>query len=408
MIDFRPPRLLQRSGATARAFALAALVPVSLALTGPAAAQEPFDVTVYHAFDDETGADPRPTSSAPPGCQITGGGGGVTIDFEGFADGQNIHGTNLGGVTATAPSGFVMVLVNSSDASYHSPVSSVISASYEEPLIFSFDSPQTSVGLWAGDSGGDLDSWQLVAFDAAVGGAVVDTAQQPADDWNGTPYTYLEVSGPGILRVEASWLGPSAPVAYDDLSFSAAGVECIIHGSPNEELDLWIDGGPSASGDEEICMLGEGGGSGDELCGADILLQLSGVGKFRRFVPDAGMSTLVYKPDCVFDEEAEQCLLPPDTTQLRLNFLSGLSTPGTGPRRIGALFVDSTGLDESTPTSVTAFGEAAGAQLQARPIASPADPEVVAVSSVPEPGAMLQLASGLLGLVCLYRLRRRS
>jgi hypothetical protein len=196
-------------------------------------------------------------------------------------------------------------------------------------------------------------------------------------------------------------------VFFDNFSFEAPGVQCVIHGTANEDLELWIDGGPSASGDEEVCMLGEGGGSGDELCGADILFQLSGVGEFSRFVPDAGMSTLVYKPDCVFDEE-DECLLPPGTTQLRLNFLSGLVTPGIGPRRIGSLFVNSTGLNESTPTSVTAFGEAAGANLQARPIASPADPEVVAVSSVPEPGAMLQLASGLLGLGFLYRLRRRS
>jgi hypothetical protein len=184
--------------------------------------------------------------------------------------------------------------------------------------------------------------------------------------------------------------------------------DCVIQGGPNEELKAWINGGPTYSGDEQLCMLGQGGGSGHELCGADILFQLTGVGEFERFEPAPGMDTLVYKPDCVYDEEAEQCLLPAGTTQIRMNFLSGLATPGVGPRSLGSLFVNSTGLDENTSTTVTAFGEAAGANLQERPIASSVDPEVVATSDIPEPGRIVQLVSGLFGLGFLYRLRRRS
>jgi len=471
MIDFRPPRLLQRSAATARAFAPAALALVSLALCGPATAQETFDVTVYHSAD-ALGADPRPASPAPPGCVATGGGGGgpgpySVLVFGSFSVPSGPPVTELAALghsvtqMTTLPPDLSpydviwYVGINVLTAAEQSALAAFLAGgggvylTGERPCCeTSNDAVETLVNtvvvgasVTVGDQG---DISGPYAFNpAAVGG--ITTTPNALTEWSpaapgglaatagldadnilttgagGVPVAAVwdssELAGGAgrlVLMMDVNWFtmsGREQPIENLQTflgSGSGSGFDCVIHGTANEELELWIDGGPTASGDEEVCMLGAGGGSGDELCGADILFQLSGVGEFQRFVPDAGMSTLVYKPDCVYDAESEQCLLPPGTTQLRLNFLSGLATPGTGPRRVGSLFVNSTGLDESTPTSVTAFGEAAGANLQLRPIASPADPEIVAVSYVPEPGGIVQLASGLFGLVCLYRLRKRS
>jgi hypothetical protein len=72
--------------------------------------------------------------------------------------------------------------------------------------------------------------------------------------------------------------------------------------------------------------------------------------------------------------------------------------------------VNSGGSTEELPTVVSAFGEAAGANLQVRPIASAAAPELIATSAaatpVPEPGGAVQILSGLLGLGLLCRRRR--
>jgi hypothetical protein len=402
----RPP-----VGLGAFLFALA-----GLAGAGPALAQGLPAVQVYHS-PSETGEDLR-SATCPPGCDCSGGAGvGMLIDFDELGLDVDIEAANPyeGQPAFSSPGGDAVYTFNSTEIPGFSEPR-MIAPCYLVPgeggseecdsiggaLGVDFATPVRNLSFWAMsiDAGGThlyirvhqegWEAYETVTARVFYTGQLVDLS------------AFSDVD-----KIVVGWEQPGR-VFFDNFSFEAPVVQCVIHGTANEELELWIDGGPAASGDEEVCMLGEGGGSGDELCGADILLQLSGVGEFWRFVPDAGMSTLVYKPDCVYDYEAELCLLPPGTTQLRLNFLSGLVTPGIGPRRIGSLFVNSTQLNESTPTSVTAFGEAAGANLQARPIASAADPEVVAVSSVPEPGAMLQLASGLLGLGFLYRLRRRS
>jgi hypothetical protein len=79
-------------------------------------------------------------------------------------------------------------------------------------------------------------------------------------------------------------------------------------------------------------------------------------------------------------------------------------------RRLGKLVLDSTP-DEGMPvdTRVLVSGVAGiGAKLQVRQIAAGGlAPEVIA-QSLPEPGAVAQIVSGLVGLGCLYRLRRRA
>ncbi|MDD5011801.1 MAG: hypothetical protein PHQ00_06735, partial [Phycisphaerae bacterium] len=103
------------------------------------------------------------------------------IDFESFDDYQNIQGLNLGGVTLTNPtSGNVEIYANDRVGGYyHSPVNSIGSKRFDEddhrlitvnPTVGVFDWPMRYIGLWAGDGGGDMDSWELEAFDAPAGG----------------------------------------------------------------------------------------------------------------------------------------------------------------------------------------------------------------------------------------------
>ena len=184
------------------------------------------------------------------------------------------------------------------------------------------------------------------------------------------------------------------------------------------------------------------GTSGDELCGADILIELQN-GHLTGIEPT--INTLMCSPSCV-DCDAGTCgPLSPEsqTTSIRMNFRLGEFAPSNnpddpppppppvGPRRVATLFVNS---DSATnPAQVFANGVwAAGAKLQLRPIANavgacvdegepfscctgkgtstndlwPCGRRLIA--PVPEPGQIWQLVSGLAGLGCLYRLRRRA
>ena len=144
------------------------------------------------------------------------------IDFEVYADGQNLNGVNLGGVTLTSPTNVVEVYEDRFGVGYHSPTKAIASTSgcvSVNPIVGVFDAPQTFVRLWGGDVGGgdDTDSWQLEAFDAAVGGNSLGVAN--SGSWGGGPYRSLEISAPNIWRFEARWTGPVCGVGYDDLEF---------------------------------------------------------------------------------------------------------------------------------------------------------------------------------------------
>ena len=150
----------------------------------------------------------------------------VTIGFDGFADFDNIHGVNLGGVTLFATDGNVEVFANGRiGIGGHSPPNVVASLTgtfqSNNPLSAVFDAPVTFVSFYAGDGGGDDDEWELLAFDAQVGGNLVASATSVV--WSGVPYMELTVAGPSILRVEANWLDPTAGfgggLGYDTLTF---------------------------------------------------------------------------------------------------------------------------------------------------------------------------------------------
>lgn len=142
------------------------------------------------------------------------------IDFEDYADYQNLNGVNLGGVTLTSPSGIVEVFANNRQGTwYHSPVNSVSPDNWsnQPPMTGVFDEPQSFVSLWAGDEGNDTDQWELEAFDAPVGGNSLGVVTSPL--WNGNPYERLSITAPNIWRFEARSVGPQYGVAFDDLEF---------------------------------------------------------------------------------------------------------------------------------------------------------------------------------------------
>lgn len=207
----------------------------------------------------------------------------------------------------------------------------------------------------------------------------------------------------------------------------------------NDSIYLWIDGGDNPSGGgETVCMLGEGGGSGDNLCGASLLIQMQN-GAFTGIKPT--IDTLMCDPSCAdCDGETGICSLPlePQTTTIRMNFRLGdafvpPAAPPVGPRQVATLYFDSSDDSPEAPTQIFANGvAAAGANLQLRPIANavkactgvgepfaccsgvetsangrwPCGARKIA-PELPEPGQLLQLLSGLAGLGCLYCLRRR-
>jgi hypothetical protein len=147
----------------------------------------------------------------------------VSIDFEAFNDFDNLYGLNLGGVTLTNPSGRVEIHDKRFGVSYHSPTKAVASPSgliSVNPLVGVFDSPVSFVSLWGGDAAtypDEVDSWELLAFDAPSGGNLVGRAGSGV--WVGNPYRQLTLTGQSIWRFEANWTGPNYGIGYDDLQF---------------------------------------------------------------------------------------------------------------------------------------------------------------------------------------------
>jgi len=287
----------------------------------------------------------------------------------------------------------------------------------------------------AGAPGGmlGLDPENVLASSASVAvGAVWDSSEL--------------VGGKGRLTVLLDWdwftVAPQAqrlPVIENIQNFlgsgASSGLSCVLAGGSNEPLNLWIDGGSTPSGEgETVCKLGADGGRGDNLCGADLLIEMTG-GNFTGIEPT--VDTLVCNPSCANcdAEETGVCPLPPSTTSIRMNFRRGaVFAPPAAPRRVATLFVNSSGNTAESPSQVFASGVgAAGANLQLRRIANAADlctgagtpfscctaaktgdgewpcgPRLIATGAVPEPAQIWQLIGGLAGLGWIYRMRRRS
>ena len=143
------------------------------------------------------------------------------IDFEAYADTQNLHGVNLGGVTLTTPSARVEVYDDRFTVGYHSATKAIFNGDVlpqSNPLVGVFDAPVSMVSLWAGDDHPDADdAWELRVYSDAAGTNLVGTIADNSSPWNGNDYHQLTLSFPSILRFEA-W--SSTAVGYDDLEFT--------------------------------------------------------------------------------------------------------------------------------------------------------------------------------------------
>jgi len=396
-----PPGSYRAIARTLLLLGLPVFCGVSLA-PADGAAQSPA-ITVYHS-SDPAGVDPRPTVA--PGCDAAGTSGLVNGDFESGALAPWFQGAVFSGgedwnVTSADSHTGVFSATNTGNMEIRQDLGAPISTDSIEEMSFWLKHPDPEVSA------------------AYVSLFYTDGSTEFLVNTEGTDWNFFDVTGnllPGRMLIGFSVYGNSAGdpefarTVLDDviLASSEVGSSCVIQGGPDEALELWIDGGANPGGaGETVCKMGDGGGSGDQLCGVDLLLQLTGVGEFSSFDPDGAMDTLVCSP-CSFDEELGLYLIPPGTQQLRVNFRRGDSSPTVGQRHLATLVMDSTGLVPPTVTHVTAFGEAAGAALQLRSYASAVEPELVATSDpteIPEPGWLLQLSSGLLGLAALRRLR---
>lgn len=131
-------------------------------------------------------------------------------------------------------------------------------------------------------------------------------------------------------------------------------------------------------------------GVGDQLCAYDLLIEVEGdsSASISNFVPDTTLATeMAFYPE-----------MPGTTRQLRVNLVD-VDPPNASPIHIGTLTVDAVGF---TAAKVSAKGEnVVAANLELVNI-----PEQII--ALPEPGGMLLLLSGILGLAALNRLPRRS
>jgi hypothetical protein len=137
---------------------------------------------------------------------------------------------------------------------------------------------------------------------------------------------------------------------------------------------LYIDGGAAASAGGSACDTG----TGDEVCG--YTLTLTGLN---------GLTLASFTPD-----GAANVLHDLSALEFRVNGLDSVS-PTPGPKRIGVLQVNAV---EGGSLELTS-GEVVGADLASETLASGE------LAAVPEPAALLQLASGAALLGCLKRRR---
>jgi len=156
-------------------------------------------------------------------------------------------------------------------------------------------------------------------------------------------------------------------------------------------LHLYATAGSEPTGGEEtLCAPPPGGGSGDEICGIDVQVNVAGpayIAGFRPAGPPAGTG-IVFFPTS-FD---------PTTKGLSLNSVRATDPIPAGAYKIGELDLTVTG---ERGVNVSVSGNAMVlAQRQLVPI----EPNVLAV---PEPEQTWLLASALLGLVGLALVRRR-
>jgi hypothetical protein len=417
-------------GTAALALFLLAFAVVAATAAIPAAAQVTDPVDVYHSSSDDGSPSCDPTGSGPTES--------TTITFDEVATGTPVNGMVIGDVTFGFSSSDATV-TNVGPGFQNFVQAPNIEGTVSGTLTLDFANPSSlliSYGFAMNSSAPSDPGTTVEIFDAGENSLGVFTA--PAQD---TGATFIEgfvtaVSATPIASAEITFTNPtSSRFAFDFLTFSSGGpggCEPLFQGGTNERLNVWIDGGLS-DGVGVYCKKGAGGNTGAALCGADMLIQITGPGVFTGIEPT--IDTLVCTPSCSSCDESGLCSLDPATKQIRMNFRRGEEfgepkNPPVGPRRVGTFIVDTSASTEGTSTEVFATGvAAASANLEVRRIANASDACTGAGQPfecctgaasgdgnwpcgprrfvLPEPGQTMLLASGLVLLGLLYRLRQR-
>jgi hypothetical protein len=189
-----------------------------------------------------------------------------------------------------------------------------------------------------------------------------------------------------LLGTSPAWGGAVVFATLDDSPINPnTAVE--LQGDETESVYLYVEFGSGSSA--EPCVVSA---TGDEVCGFDVSIYLQGEAYIVDFVEETGVK---YMPQS----------FTTDSRALRAVGVTAIN-PAAGPQRIGELVLDTWNADNQTYLHGAILideGEAVKANLDVFPI----ERDVMA-TTVPEPGEMLLLVSGILGLAALYRLRSRS
>ena len=154
-------------------------------------------------------------------------------------------------------------------------------------------------------------------------------------------------------------------------------------------LHLYATAGPVASGAGQLCSVPPDGGSGDEICGMDVQINVTGPAYIAGFRPAAppGGTGIVFAPTTFSST----------TKSMRFNSVRSSDAIPAGAHPIGELDVTVTG---GLGVLVTVSGNA---MVLAKQQEAAVEPNILAV---PEPALGAQLASALAALAGLAALRR--
>lgn len=143
--------------------------------------------------------------------------------------------------------------------------------------------------------------------------------------------TLLSASLSAVCLLAASSAIADPVVYHSTTGVDPGAVHTLPRDQVNTPVEIWIDSGdiegesaPGTACDD---------GTGDETCGLDVEILVSGDGWIASFTPDAGVV-------------AAPSVFGPGVQALRANAIFP-SSPPPGPRRIGVLGVDTTGANDT-------------------------------------------------------------
>ncbi|MGH0031140.1 MAG: thrombospondin type 3 repeat-containing protein [Myxococcota bacterium] len=162
-------------------------------------------------------------------------------------------------------------------------------------------------------------------------------------------------------------------------------------------LNLWANAGSIATPNPaDVCL--DGVGSGDEMCGLQVQVQLSGGATIQSFTP---ASLVPPAPPLPYITGERTNSPAPGSQELRITWLASGSAP-LGAVKLGELVIDWDGAPDSI-VSIGTQSASVDAGLRLRRVAS-GNPIAV---PLPEPHGLLGLAAGILLLGALGRRRSR-